>query len=797
MNRRTRQGLDTSATVRIAARPATPERSIFPQEQNPTGMIRQGYLKEGGSAPEVRLSGWQSAESAPVFEMRGVAAPRPGFYPELDEKGYVQTVPLRESLIDFETRQQDYLASKGSPWDNSPPIGDVMLQGKTWNPISAETLLSQEIPEIGQPIRGQAPRYVTSPNERYQAPFYEKPEQQLFPQSELADPDWTFPASQIAVGSNQSLSMAPNPLGNLVAYTAPGQRGFRTAPQSMVEGLVDAGRVRIAPTRDVTEQVVAGSNPVPPAFRSPDQLPVRGGYDITTESNTADFMPSTWEKNVTVQLPSTVLADKGLSPYALTTSSQYDAGDIGLQRYQIAPIDADQATRDRIRAANLTNKAELINTDPNMDYVQVKQRGDTYQYLEPMRDAQYVRDRLASSQRSANMGYANERNRVAASNVGMTPAKVSSAAILQNALGQGGMSPELTQRLQGVRDQLGDIRGIDTLSQKQFNRDEYGRRVAFTDNAIANAYNQLGNPPDVEMTRVTEVLPNPGGNPDIIVDRVPLSVEQRLNEARDFRERGFTQAATALPNEGSVGSDNLNSYYVFPQYSRRMSTGADGNRYYTNSEGSTLQVYDLSPEQKMQINREIANGQRKVAPIGTTNPGANVPNEIYEAGVGLNRSQELPIQRGNFSAEEDSTYLDHPVMQPRYDTTAELNQRTAGQRLRGEVGYVETPVVVDQTGADIAAYTAGQIQRKRLNQSTYTPLATDTSNMIVSNAPNPDKNLPQKEDGYARERIYPVAAQLQSETAPFSRLKDEALSARAQALLQQKFGDNWRNYLVQ
>lgn len=800
INRRTPRGLNTAATVSISDRSIP----IYPREQRTDGMISRRYIDDGAIAPEVNMTGWLDQESAPqlVLNNRAGLVSAPGSYPILDNKGYVQPVTMRESFTSID----DALANPTMGYRQNPE--SVMLD-RSGVVMDSRDVLAQNTPQISE----NPSTWVDSENDQVAMPFFAKSsELQLFPQSELADPNWRPPATMIDAGSvlpalrtvrfegetpnhqgmtvkqiaqmpgaivgnlpssiagNQALPVGPNPLGRDIAFTVQGQRGYQVAPANQVQGLVDAGIAKSVVPSD--EIIYAGPTPVPPAFQQAQSIQPTRGYDITTENNPQAFKPSEWERDITVQLPSTVLADKGLSPYDLTLTSTVDS--------QTAKTFPGRLSRAEQRALPETSREGMG------DYVQAVRRGEGYEYIQPTVDAQDVLDRLGVAQRRANTGYASERDRLGRSIVGMTPQQASSAAMVVNALNDD-LSPELRDKLTMARYKLSGIANpgrfneelqsviedpnvsdalkaklypvqsqmgrqaktnqqVNQLAAMQGNRDEYGRRVAFSENAIANAYNQMGTMPDVEMVRVTEMIPAPGGGIDTITETIPMSVQQRLNEARDFQQRGYGQLATSLPTENvagqqmaqiKLGPENLSAMYVYPgnkvmggnQVVNMIKDGkvepitVQSNTNYVVRNGSLMEVRPLSPQQQTQVNREIAVGTRQAdkAPIGTTNPNISMPNEFMDVdGLGMNQSQQLPVQLGRSPRVESEGIADMTVINPRYDTSQEQMQRTAGQRLRGEAG----------------GYTQGA-------------------------------------------------------------LSDAELARRTQAMLQQKFGDNWRSYLVQ
>ena len=441
---------------------------------------------------------------------------------------------------------------------------------------------------------------------------------------------------------------------------------------------------------------------VPPAFQLPAPLPTRGGHDITTESNTRQFPDETWgNTNLEVMLPSTILADKGLSPYLLTQNSQIPTKELGRQRY------SDSVYYDRMEADR------MIDTNPHADYV--TERGG--QFYEPMQDSRSVLDRLEASQRRAKMPYVSDRNRV--------QSRYPKERIQEDVMGRS-ILRDLPAADQAV---LGDaLRGGFGESFRKMNPDyvpsnspkpteemlsqlvnryapvrEYDNRVQLAKDAINDGYQKLGTMPDVEPTRITTMVPN-GSGYDQIVDTENLSVAQRLNESRDFQERGYGQATMGLPKGATVETENVNSLLVFP-HNKQATSDTGVNRVTKN--GSLQEVYPLDDRQKAQFETEIAAGQRKVMPVGTTQPGISMANEILEEGVPLGRAANLPITRLNMTTEDAGNYS-APFVQERFAVDDAEKRSSSGMRLRGQRPLPVADDPISETERAIAAYRTNQ-----------------------------------------------------------------------------------------
>ena len=228
--------------------------------------------------------------------------------------------------------------------------------------------------------------------------------------------------------------------------------------------------------------------------------------------------------------------------------------------------------------------------------------------------------------------------------------------------------------------------------------------------AITQGYQQLGTMPDVEPTRITQMVPN-GNGYDQMVETENLSVGQRLNEARDLQERGYGQATMGLPEGVTVGVENVNSLLVYPH--NKQATSDTGVNRVTKG-GSLQEVYPLDDRQKAQFETEIAARQRKVMPVGTTQPGISMTNEILEEGVPLGRAANLPITRLNMTSEEAGDYTS-PFVQQRFAVDDSERRASSGMRIRGERAQteVEAPETrQQQTEREIAAYAANQRRRR-------------------------------------------------------------------------------------
>ena len=536
---------------------------------------------------------------------------------------------------------------------------------------------------------------------------------------------------------------------------------------------------------------------VPPAFQAPDPLPTKGGYDMTTESNTRGFPDDTWgNTNLEVMMPSTVLADKGLSPYFLSQNSQIPTKELGRQRYSDSPY------YDRMEAE------QMIDTNSNADYV-TEQGG---QFHEPMQDSRSVLDRLEASQRRAKTGYVVDRNRMqtrypneriqgdVAGRAVLRDLPAADQAVLGDALrgGFGETFKNMTSYNPPSNSPKPTEEMLSQLVQRYAPVREYDNRVQLAKDAINKGYQQLGTMPDVEKTRITTMVPN-GNGYDQMGETADMSVAQRLNEARDFQGRGYGQATTGLPKGVTVEAENLDKFLVFPvsektvynsarnqaakqnevpaplisaaatldnalmdeqmspelaarllaarqgmgsiqgidrvaqiQMSRdtggqafgeeakrkKFIVGTDGTQR-IETKGSLQQVFPLDSRQQAQFQAEIAAGQRKVMPMGTTQPGISMPNEILEEGVPLGRAANLPITRLNMTSEEAGDYT-APFVQQRFAVDDAEKRSSSGMRLQGQQPIPVADDPVNQTEREIVAYAAEQ-RRRRIEPSNPFP----------------------------------------------------------------------------
>lgn len=406
---------------------------------------------------------------------------------------------------------------------------------------------------------------------------------------------------------------------------------------------------------------------VPPAFQAPEPLPSRGGYDITTESDTRQFPDKTWANtNLEVMLPSTVLTDKKLSPYLLTQNSQIPTKELGRQRY------SDDVYYDRMEAER------MVDTNPYADYV--TEKGG--QFYEPMQDAQSVVDRLGQAQKRANIPYVSDRNRVQTSSPNMN---IQSQVMGQSIMKDGNLPTDQQEAMDRALNGGMTIGRQPTDSQLSslVNRyapvREYDRRVNMANDAINEGYQKLGTMPDVEPTRITTMVPSSNGY-DQMVETADMSVAQRLAESRDFQQRGYGQATMGLPQGVTVGVENVNSLLVFPN-NKQMTSDTGVNR--VNKNGSLQEVYPLGDRQRAQFQSEIAAGQRQVMPVGTTQPGISMANELLEEGVPLGRALNLPVTRLNMTTKEAGDYT-APFVQERFAVEDSERMNSAGMRVRSE-----------------------------------------------------------------------------------------------------------------
>lgn len=536
---------------------------------------------------------------------------------------------------------------------------------------------------------------------------------------------------------------------------------------------------------------------VPPAFQAPEPLPTKGGYDMTTDVTDRDYSLDTWgDVNRQVMLPSTVLADKGLSPYFLSQNSQIPIKELGRQRY------SGDSYNDRMEGD------QMIDTSPNTDYVKdVEREKGKWDYYEPMQDSRSVLDRLGQSQRRANTGYVSDRNRMqtrypneriqgdVAGRAVLRDLPADDQAILGDAL-RGGMG-QTFKDMTSYNPPSNAPKPTEEMLSQLVNRyapvREYDRRVQLAKNAIDEGHRSLGTLPDVEPTRITTMVPN-GTGYDQMVETADMPVAQRLAEARDFQSRGYGQATMGLPEGVTVEAENVNSHLVFPvsektvynsarnraakqnkvpaplisaaatldnalgdeqlspelasrilaarqgmgslqgidrvaqiQMSRdtggqafgeeakrkKFIVGTDGiQRVETN--GSLQQVYPLDNLQRAQFQAEIAAGQRQVMPMGATQPGISMSNELMKDGEPLGRAANLPVSRRNANTEDEGIYATNtdPFVQQRFAADENEQRMSAGKRLRGEMILPVADDPVSQTEREIVQYAANQRQRR-------------------------------------------------------------------------------------
>jgi|GEM_PF-1850654 len=494
-----------------------------------------------------------------------------------------------------------------------------------------------------------------------------------------------------------------NVRGNSEVADALTQRGL-ARPIEQVP-LTQPGQARSTMTETVN---------VPPAFQAPEPLPAKGGHDITTMTDANDYSDNTWgDTNRQVMLPSTVLADKGLSPYLLSQNSQIPIKELGRQRY------SGDSYNDRMEAD------QMIDTNPDTDYVRaVETKDGQWNYSEPMQDSQSVLDRLGQSQRRANTGYVSDRNRMqqrypderiqgdVAGRAVLRDLPADDQAVLGDAL-RGGMG-QTFKDMTSYNPPSNAPKPTEEMLSQLVNRyapvREYDNRVQLAKDAINEGYQSLGTMPDVEKTRITTMVPN-GNGYDQMVETADMSVAQRLAEARDFQSRGYGQATMGLPEGVSVGVENVNSLLVFP-HNKQAADAAGVNR--VTKGGSLQEVHPLDPHQQAQFQAEIAAGQRKVMPVGITQPGISMSNELLAQGEPIGRAADLPVSRRNANTEDEGIYATNtaPFVQQRFAADENEQRTSAGKRLRGEMILPVADDPVSQTEREIVQYAANQRQRR-------------------------------------------------------------------------------------
>ena len=210
-----------------------------------------------------------------------------------------------------------------------------------------------------------------------------------------------------------------------------------------------------------------------------------------------------------------------------------------------------------------------------------------------------------------------------------------------------------------------------------------------------------------------------------MVETADMSVAQRLNEARDFQARGYGQATMGLPEGVTVGAENLNKLLVFPN--NKQATSDTGVNRVTKG-GSLQEVYPLDSRQQAQFQTEIAAGQRTIMPVGTTQPGISMPNEIMEEGIPIGHAANLPVTRLNMTTEDVGNYT-APFVQERCAVDDAERRASAGMRLQGQQPLPIADDPVNQTEREIAAYAASQ-RRRRIESSN--PYPNRPANPVIS-----------------------------------------------------------------
>jgi len=149
-----------------------------------------------------------------------------------------------------------------------------------------------------------------------------------------------------------------------------------------------------------------------------------------------------------------------------------------------------------------------------------------------------------------------------------------------------------------------------------------------------------------------------------------------------MRDAGYAMDINLLPEGASVGPENMNKAYVFPN---QLQQGQEP-------------PYRLSRQQVAALQGEIARGERQVMPVGMRLP-VTQPNEIIMdgRGTGISIQAGLPVERAGYGEQvlpgtvvsrlrqEGLENVDNMrYARGGYNAAVNDASQTYGQRLRGE-----------------------------------------------------------------------------------------------------------------
>lgn len=504
------------------------------------------------------------------------------------------------------------------------------------------------------------------------------------------------------------------------------------------------------PSYDVTEQILApgiirnysqteqlepnrygvlvrSPSSVPNAFAQPVQP--QGGFDLTTADPTITIS-GTWgpAENPTVNLPSTVYEDRGLSPYRLETGSRLPdnfltedeigfngfndygntIGSFGNEASSAGYVDEVQrkynssgnavlskegraAERDRIlaKADTLDNlQAQYGNRN---DLFALMPRGTNY--IEPNQSA-YAR--VEDLQRAARQQNANYQNRLGneAEGLGLSPEALQRELMLTDMAQR---NPNLALLARAMADQPQSMATINSKSELQAMADSPMLAATDYDRQLINAYNR-----QEEMSRRAAL--GQFTLDDVQRQSMPLPDVQNVRVSNLDADGNFTQSVQPMDYRDVLAAVRANQQAGYGQLQQALPVQYDegGDRFSVIQVGPTnIDSYIGNPDKPH---------KKYLADLGANVPFTQ-PNQFFsQPGPELSSrvfhgQQELPITLQVRPSRADDFVPEESIrVQPVYQYGREDMINTAGNRLRGE-GYVPPGIL---TQAELEARVKGQ-----------------------------------------------------------------------------------------
>jgi hypothetical protein len=532
---------------------------------------------------------------------------------------------------------------------------------------------------------------------------------------------------------------------------APWNKLYPVKTREVTQDLLEGGATRPGVMATVKQYNVGE---VEPAYVIPPKLAqATGGYDVTAIGSGRDYPEKAYDARIQVQMPSTVLKDKGTSAFDLSLPSVIDAKQSGLDWWN-----------DSGEGKGYTSRTGLD------EYVQAHQVAgvknqfgeDAYIYTQPGVDAHGQLDKLEGSFRRANVPYNLEAGRAAARS--RTPNQVAAGsamdpsfsparfeagagatvrrmlgngeggAISQRLIDEGYAKPGAsTAELQDAYDRRMQMKtGLDTRSTARTHdvREQYRDRVFQGQDAIREAY---AGDPNPEREKYLITLANRDGSEPATWEREG-KLQDMLDATRKAQAAGRTQLETWLPTEKGqsavgIGPENLESVYVRSSKTNPLIEPEVRTVNRLNSDGTYEQVtepaglpqirttrkddqgrevtrmsdvYSLPQDQYERLTGEVQAGTRKIMPVGTLNPSLSKNREVVyrdpsrgtEEGLGM--QQVGPIRAGGYEldfgdAAPSVAEQVGVVARPRYVSDPTEYNASAGRRLQGQRAIAKSP----------------------------------------------------------------------------------------------------------